>query len=658
MLPVSSNGKVALVIQTPKNAAGNRYLRHIWLDAKDFHEQTPAFYSALDLCYAENERGADIFYSTGSFAGELAEYAGRKSTNVVAQRSVFIDIDCVKHGISVGTGFDAMFDWLNEFPNVLVPSLLVNSGGGLHAYFICDQDIPLDRWHAIADRLRNGAAAVFHEACDVQCSTDKARILRVPGYRNWKYEDATVETLWPFGDHEQPLYTVEQLEEMVAPWPRTAAALGTSTHTLFPGLTPSTAAASGSAFTDAVKETPASWSRMADAARSGEGCEVLARAMADNAGVGYDAWCGLLTVIACTDGIEEGIHAISADHPDWGDAQNVETALAKARSFGGPRKCASFDSPACRTCKHSGRITSPVEIGRPHVRLASATVEVVVAATPTKAAEVLTLPEPPRGYTYKGKRGPGTYIIDSGSDNDGVKKEPRLLWNKPLYVAKGYVGTDTGEGKGRIAWPGVSATGGIPFAGAVYSVPDTQKLVAALSNAGVHHAIDSLLAGEMIMLTRFLTSLTEHRGGDRVGIADNFGPESLTDLNSFTLGTTRYRAGGMSEPVQLSSKFARAADMVSGMVPALPDNTDTVRQEWVQWLRVIHAAPVGAPAKDTRAIDRMFCAMGFGAILPQYLQVSTERGMLVSLSSDGGSLGKTSAVRTALSIYTHSVQAL
>jgi Family of unknown function (DUF5906) len=389
MLPIAHNGKVALVVQTPPNTKGVRHLRHIWLDAEDVREQTDAFHSARADCQQANDRGADIFYTCASFAGDLTEYAGRKAANVVAARSLWLDIDTKKWGIDAGsTGFEALFDWVAQCPQVLIPSAVVLSGGGLHIYFTCDRDIPLDVWHDMADRLRNGAGQVFHQAVDGQCTVDRARILRVPGYRNWKYEDAVVEVMWPMNGAAPVEYTVDELQSMTKDWPRTAAALGAPTASqLFPGVARQAEPTMGSAFADVVVDVPASWSRMADAARNGEGCGVLAQAMADNTGVGYDTWCGLLTVIACTDGIEEGIHAISADHPDWGDTQNVETALAKAQSFGGPRRCATFatSNPACSTCQYRDKVSSPVELGRERVKLKP--------DTATVAARVLTLDE-------------------------------------------------------------------------------------------------------------------------------------------------------------------------------------------------------------------------------------------------------------------------
>ena len=681
MLPIPSTGRIALAIQKPLNTKGNRNVRHIWIDVDDVRSGSQDLIDALDRCAEENERGSDIYFTTGSFSGDLDDWSGRKGANVVGQRSLFLDIDCAKWGIDASTtGFEGLLGWLEHDPRVLVPSLVVCSGGGLHVYWIADQDIPLDRWHAAADRLRNGAAEVFFQAIDKQCTIDRARILRVPGFVNHKYP-AAVEMMWPTEGNDQPIYTVEELEAMVAEWPRTASQLSSATSLASlealglhaSGSAPMPKAAS--AFADAEKSDPASWDRMASAARSGEGCEVLAQAMLDNAGVSYSEWCGLLTVVNCTDNVEAGILAISADHPDWGDTQDTGSALAKAESFGGPRRCSTFaaESPLCQGCRHRGRITSPVEIGRPHVRLETATVQVQVpapapaptrpapsgsafslgsleTAPPARPTKTVTLPEPPRGYLYMHQGVPGTYAVAARGDSPGEEDIIRL-WDTPVYTSADLAIDGKGKAVGYITWIGARPDQRVMFDHSLMQPAELINMLSALDTAGCKHRLEGPPQMVTAMITPFLAQLTRGLNIKPADLIDNFGPATAADTESFALGGVRYRADGTESRVVVSDVLAHTKIVAAGMAPEIPEDAERIRLEWNAYLSELHSG-------HDRAYDRMLVAMGFGAILPQFIEDAGHRGLLILLTSDNGASRKTSSVQNALSIYTRELAAL
>ncbi|HQL53505.1 MAG TPA: hypothetical protein PLQ87_02270, partial [Phycisphaerae bacterium] len=652
-------------MQHPPGLNGKRHVEHIWLDVAEVSDCSPSFVDALAQCDIANSRGSDIYFTTGSFSGELTAYKGRKSAQVVGQRSLFLDIDCAKWGIDARTtGFDGLLGWLEADPRVLVPSLVVCSGGGLHVYWLTDQDIPLDRWHAAADRLRNGAGEVFFQALDKQCTIDRARVLRVPGFVNHKYSPpAQVEAMWPTEGNDQPIYTIEELEAMVSEWPRTAAALATATSLSLLeaiGLKMSGAPMpkAASAFAGAEKSKPASWSRMAEAARNGEGCGVLAAAMQDNATVDYDTWCGLLTVVNCTDNMEAGVLAVSSDHPDWGDTWGMDAAVAKAATFGGPRRCATFaaTSPACSVCRHRGSITSPVEIGRDHVRLARATVEVAVPVAVTPGAAPVTktfvLPEPPRGYSYKHDGKTGTFRHHRKSNEDGTyEDEIDLLWPTPLYLCDDLARDGRGTSAGHITWVGARPHERVPFDHALLLPAELATMVSKLESAGCHHVLNGPPTMVLNMLTPYLASLTRGIGAKSADVVDNFGPATITDRSSFSLGGTRYNADGTTNRIVLSPKLPAGSEVAAGMVPSIPDDAERIRSEWVAHLEGVHQ---GAD----RATDRMLMAMGFGSVLPQYIESIARRGLLVLLTSDEGASGKTSSIRSMLSIFARNPLAL
>jgi hypothetical protein len=67
------------------------------------------------------------------------------------------------------------------------PSAVVNSGGGLHVYWISDQPLAPADWRPYAEGLK---ALLLAESvkCDAGLTTDDVRILRVPGTFNHKYD--------------------------------------------------------------------------------------------------------------------------------------------------------------------------------------------------------------------------------------------------------------------------------------------------------------------------------------------------------------------------------------------------------------------------------------------------------------------------------------
>jgi hypothetical protein len=116
--------------------------------------------------------------------------ASGKKTACSILRALFIDIDVVKEGLD----FDATLARLKSF--VQAPTLIVNSGGGLHAYFTLPTPINLWESGEVAKTesvLRRLAVAL---GGDLK-ATDVSRVLRLPGTINQKtcYNAPLVEVL-------------------------------------------------------------------------------------------------------------------------------------------------------------------------------------------------------------------------------------------------------------------------------------------------------------------------------------------------------------------------------------------------------------------------------------------------------------------------------
>ena len=128
----------------------------------------------------------DVYVAIAGFATPR----NRKADNVALKRSLYLDLDC-------GTGKPyadkrAAREALKKFcadSGIPVPSIVVNSGHGLHVHWPLTRDIPPADWQSMAHNLKT-ACRRYGLAADEIITADVARILRVPGTHNKKDNSA------------------------------------------------------------------------------------------------------------------------------------------------------------------------------------------------------------------------------------------------------------------------------------------------------------------------------------------------------------------------------------------------------------------------------------------------------------------------------------
>ena len=175
---------------------------YIWSrDNDNKHKRTNSFkLSELDkmLEVAENINtgGKNISFSMGLLDHPLGTYQRAKSTDIIAISCLWIDIDVANevHGqdqklaptietaceiITMQLGYD------------LKPSLVVDSGYGIHAYWIfnslfkIESDADLKRFRRMLETLQ-GIIRANLQGYFIDKTSDLSRMLRLPGTRNWK----------------------------------------------------------------------------------------------------------------------------------------------------------------------------------------------------------------------------------------------------------------------------------------------------------------------------------------------------------------------------------------------------------------------------------------------------------------------------------------
>jgi hypothetical protein len=397
------------------------------------------FAETLDGVYEEIEKfkkkNADVFVALGTFEGY-----SRKADDCLYVRSFFIDLDVGegKEYASKGDAHTALYKLQGaaDLPDPVV----IDSGGGIHAYWIMDTDIPKDEWKPAAEAFK--ALCLQHIAIDPVVTADAARIMRCPDTFNYK-------TGTP-----RPTSVITD-EIHVYNWPEfkvflmggevdTPAAEAPSSETtdilanVPKGLDDDTKAMLK------LDNFPRKFSVLAQKSVDEEGGCAQIKFMCENAtSLEEPMWfAGLSIAKFCDDGAT-AIHELSEDHPDYNYGKTEE----KASRFPAPRTCAWFidNYPSrCDGCQHKGNIISPISLAREFTPAKANTEESIWEVSDSKA--VPDFPDFLIPYV-RGQYG-GIYFIPAPKiDKKGVKHQddPILILTHNLYPITRMVSPHDGE---------------------------------------------------------------------------------------------------------------------------------------------------------------------------------------------------------------------
>lgn len=289
-------------------------------------------------------------------------------------RSLRVDVDCGpgKPYATQRDGAQALAKFLHDAR--LPRPWVVDSGYGLHVYWTFGQDIPLEQWKPMADALQ-GRAQALGFAVDSTTTADAARVLRLPGTRNYKRGEVKVVRILAQGVDTAP----SLLSEALGALPAAPGALALA--------------------------VPAS---LLDATRGELGAEqyppytlrgVLTGCpgMADllKAGGAYAAeplWKFSLDLINRAeepDHVKLRVaHAVSSKHPGYTPEGLEEKWAQVQRQNYHPPTCATLGGaglPACATCPLRATLRSPVVLGRPQAPVAADTAAIPALPAPLPA---------------------------------------------------------------------------------------------------------------------------------------------------------------------------------------------------------------------------------------------------------------------------------
>ena len=397
------------------------------------------FAETLDGVYEEIEKfknkNADVFVALGTFEGY-----SRKADDCLYVRSFFIDLD-----VGEGKEFATKEDAHAGIESILIQTGLpepvrIDSGGGIHAYWIMDTDIPKDEWKATAEVFK--ALCLKYAAIDPVVTADAARIMRCPDTFNYKTGTPRPTSVITDEIHvyNWPEFKVFLMGGEVdtpaaeAPSSETADILANVPK----GLDDDTKAMLK------LDNFPRKFSVLAQKSVDEEGGCAQIKFMCENAtSLEEPMWfAGLSIAKFCDDGAT-AIHELSEDHPDYNYGKTEE----KASRFPAPRTCAWFidNYPSrCDGCQHKGNIISPISLAREFTPAKANTEESIWEVSDSKA--VPDFPDFLIPYV-RGQYG-GIYFIPAPKiDKKGVKHQddPILILTHNLYPITRMVSPHDGE---------------------------------------------------------------------------------------------------------------------------------------------------------------------------------------------------------------------
>lgn len=343
----------------------------------------------------------DAYFACATFN----EPTKRSGDNTKLFKALWLDVDCGE-GKPYATHVEAA-DALKKFcVTVALPKpYVVDSGRGLHVYWAFDTPATPDVWQAAANKLKKNC--VTHKLhADPACTADKARILRIPGTKNFKARPSLEVRLLTTG---KPL----KLDTLRAPLVETAAPEFTATK--LNELTKSLAYNKEYLFKTILLKTQA-----------GAGCAQIQHIVVNQKDMGEPMWRAGLSIAQFCKDRDKAIHFISKDYEGY----SAEETAHKAERIKGPYTCQTFEKynpGGCDNCQHKDKIKSPIVLG---MQIAEAPKNEVVASH--------TIPDYPFPY-FRGKKG-GVYKRPFGDE-----EEPQVVYEHDLYIIRRMVHPINGE---------------------------------------------------------------------------------------------------------------------------------------------------------------------------------------------------------------------
>jgi len=543
-----------------------------------------------------SDNGWNAFFALGTYK----EAGSRVADNVMQMKSFFLDLDCgpTKEFADQETAIAELRDFCVQYS--LPTPTLINSGRGIHVYWILSEAVGRDDWWQVAERLKNLCAASGFKA-DPAVTSDAARILRVPSTYNYKYDTPLPVTF--YGIEAPTTVDFDSFSELVGGDP-------------IPVPTKYTASTT-SAFQNALNENQkGSFKRLLLRTAKGTGCAQIEYLINKQQTASHDLWrSGLSIANVCKDG-DKAAELMSSKHEDY----SLEATLRKMEDTGGPHFCSTFamhNPEPCETCPNNGKITTPAMLTK---EIAEAAPEDNILEEDVDGiTKTISIPTFPKPY-FRGQNG-GVYVRGENADGD---PEEVCVYHHDFYVTRRLHDVELGE---VIAFALHLPKDGVrdfvvPLA-AVTSKEEFRKYMSAQGVVTFGKDIDKLMTYTAAWIRELQQTTTASEAHQQFGWVDD------KKMQEFVLGDQLITANGI--------EYNPPSSKTSGHIHKFkPKGTKERNKEIIDFYD-----------QDGMELQQLTVCAGFGTVL---MPLTGLFSLGIHLFGDTGG-GKTTAMFTGTSIW-------
>jgi hypothetical protein len=554
--------------------------QHRWFEDKE---------KAYSFAMYQDSKGETVYFGQAGFK----EPTNRKGENAESFRTFFLDIDC-----GSGKPFSTQADGVKalkafyEALSMPMPTV-VNSGTGLYAYWTINEDVPADKWLAIAQLLKRVCAAMQFEVDPVR-TADRSSVLRPVGATNRKKGgERTVKTVVvapaiSIQEFAKPLLQASHKHKIPA---KTFEAPPTQLNAEFQ--------------LEMSGEKPS-------AHKIADRCAQVGQMRTTKGNIPEPQWYAIIGLLKSTIEAPEIIHEWSTGHAEYSreaTEKKIEQHKVRASTC---HYLHSVNPDGCVGCSHHGKINSPWRLGLPDPK------PVEIPAEEVKDIQIFL----PAGFARTDKG-----IIYTDGEGDVLNVFPYDIY--PVKLTQ-----DDSLGQEIMALRAKDPhTGWFNVSLRTALLHDPKQLLMTLSDQGVHSYFGKNEKGMfMQLLAGYLQQLKDQRR--KVVLSQQMGwHEEHDGTLAFVLGDRLISKRGVEEV-----GIAKQADSV---VKAITKNGDLTK--WSEATRILDKEGL-EPWAFTLA------ALGFGAPLMRF---TGYKGSMLSMVGKSG-LGKTAMGWWALSVWGNS----
>jgi hypothetical protein len=555
----------------------------------------------------------NIFVALSSFNGY-----SRKAEEAKAVKSFFVDLD-----VGEGKGYNSKeeaLDAIDKFilDNELPPPVKIDSGGGVHAYWLFDKDVPATEWKPYAEKFKN--FCLTHGLnIDPVVTADLARILRCPDTFNQK-TDPPIPTKLIGSDI--PVYSFDEFKNF----------LGEVAHShdqLIASL-PKTGLSEDQRKMMKLDNFQSKFSDIAIKSLQGKGCNQIKFILENAKTLSEPIWYSGLSIAQHCSDRDTAIHMMSEEHPGY----NREATIRKAQATQNmPHSCDTFNNVnpgGCDGCPHRGKITNPLALGK-ELQTAQPVEETVLQEiqdpiTSKSMTRLNGLPQELQPFVY-GKNGGIYYLPPMEYDSDGapIPKEPIVVSLYDVYPTKRIFSVADGE---------------CLLMKAMLPNDPEREFLLPLKHVYAVERFKEVIASNGVLF---------NPGNKEVGYLMNYiikwgqylMNKSSAEVMRMQMGWTLNRESFVIGGIEYTRKFEDISSPTSPLCKGIAKHL-TPAGTYEDWK--IAANKLNKPSLELHAFTML---AGFGSALMDYTSTS---GVTICLTGESGA-AKTGALYSALSIW-------